>query len=274
LTVLQAIVMAVLQGVTELFPISSLAHAVIIPALLGWGDIIGNRDFLPYLVVMHLGTAVALFVYFWRDWFAFFGSLVRSDSPRSLADRRIFGHVVLATIPAVVVGFALHKPLEAAFSSPALVAFVLIVNGAVLYFGDQIAGEGVGVLDQLNWKGALAIGVAQCLALVPGFSRSGLTIAAGTIAGLKHEDAARFSFLMGTPIILGATVLEAPKLLKSGATLGGPAIISGVVAGVVAYASLVFLMRYFNTHEFNALKPFSYYCAIAGLLSLGLMWVL
>jgi undecaprenyl-diphosphatase len=147
------------------------------------------------------------------------------------------------------------------------------VNGAVLYFGDQIAGEGVGVLDQLNWKGALAIGVAQCLALVPGFSRSGLTIAAGTIAGLKHEDSARFSFLMATPIILGATVLEAPKLLKSGATLGGAAVISGVVAGVVAYASLVFLMRYFNTHEFNALKPFSYYCAIAGLLSLALMWI-
>src|ERR1700734_706641 len=197
--------MAVLQGVTELFPISSLAHAVIIPYLLGWGDIIGKTDFLPYLVVMHLGTAVALFLYFWRDWFAFFGLLLRSD-PRSIADRRILGHVVLATIPAVVVGFVLHKPLEAAFSSPALVAFVLIVNGAVLYFGDQIAGEGVGVLDQLNWKGALAIGGAQCLALIPGFSRSGLTIAAGTIAGLKHEDAARFSFLMGAPIILGATV--------------------------------------------------------------------
>ena len=143
----------------------------------------------------------------------------------------------------------------------------------MLYFGDQIAGEGVGVLDQLNWKGALAVGIAQCFALIPGFSRSGLTIVAGTIAGLKHEDSARFSFLMATPIILGATVLEAPKLLKSGATLGGAALLSGVVAGVVAYASLVFLMRYFHTHEFRALKPFSYYCAIAGLLSLALMAV-
>ena len=273
MTALQAIVMAVLQGVTELFPISSLAHAVLLPYLAGWGNIIDKPDFLPYLVVMHLGTAIALFLYFWRDWFAFLRSLLRSDSPRSIADRRIFLHVVLATIPAVVVGFVLNKQLAAAFGSPAVVAFVLIVNGAVLYFSDQIAGEGVGVLDQLNWKGALAIGVAQCLALVPGFSRSGVTIAAGTIAGLKHEDSARFSFLMATPIILGATVLEAPKLLKSGATLGGAAVLSGVVAGVVAYLSLVFLMRYFHTHEFNSLKPFSYYCAIAGLVSLAVMWI-
>ena len=264
--------MALLQGVSELFPVSSLGHAVIIPRLIGWGDLVHNPDFLPYLVVMHLGTAIALFIYFWRDWFAFGGSLINSSSPRSLADRKIFFLVILATIPAVVFGFVLHKPLEAAFSSPAIVAAVLIVNGAVLYFGDMIAGEGVGVLDQLNWKGALAIGFAQCFALVPGFSRSGLTMAAGTIAGLKHEDSARFSFLMATPIILGATVLEAPKLLKHGSTLGMASLVSGVVAGVVAYISLVVLMRYFNTHEFNALKPFSYYCAIAGVVSLGLMF--
>jgi len=273
LTAFQAIVMALLQGVTELFPISSLGHAVILPRLLGWNIDQKAPDFLPYLVVMHLGTAIALFAYFWREWLAFGQSLIDSGAPRSRADRRIFGFVVLATVPAVLVGFVLHDRLAEAFGSPAIAAFILIVNGAVLYFSDQIAGEGVGVLDQLNWKGALAIGISQCFALIPGFSRSGLTIAAGAVAGLKHEDAARFSFLMATPIILGATVLEAPKLLKSGATLGGAAILSGVVAGVVAYASLVFLMRYFNTHEFNALKPFSYYCAIAGLVSLAVMWI-
>ena len=273
MTALQAIVMALLQGVTELFPISSLGHAVILPRLLGWNIDQKAPDFLPYLVVMHLGTAIALFVFFWRDWFAFGQSLIDSQAPRSQADRRVLGFVVLATIPAVLVGFILHDRLAEAFGSPAIAAFVLIVNGAVLYFSDQIAGEGVGVLDQLNWKGAVVVGLAQCFALIPGFSRSGLTMAAGTVAGLKHEDAARFSFLMATPIILGATVLEAPKLLKSGATLGGAAILSGVVAGVVAYASLVFLMRYFHTHEFNALKPFSYYCAIAGLLSLAVMWI-
>ena len=266
--------MALLQGVTELFPISSLGHAVIFPRLVGWGDLIHNKDFLPYLVVMHLGTAIALFAYFWKDWLSFLNSVVKADNPRAIADRRIFLFVIIATIPAVVVGFVLHKPLEAAFSKPWIVAFVLILNGALLYFCDQIAGRGVGKLDQLNWKGALAIGLAQCFALVPGFSRSGLTISAGIVAGLKHEDAARFSFLMATPIIVGAAVHEAPKLLREGATLGFAALVSGVTAGVVAYLSLVVLMRWFHGHEFNALKPFAYYCAIAGLASLALMLVI
>ena len=266
--------MALIQGITELFPISSLGHAVIAPRLLHWGIDEKAPDFLPYLVVMHLGTAIALLGYFWRDWLSFAMSIVNPGAPRSQADRRIFGLVILATIPAVIVGFALRKILGDAFGTPAIAAFFLIANGAVLYFGDQAAGEGIGVLDQLNWKGALTVGIAQCFALIPGFSRSGLTIVAGTIAGLKHEDSARFSFLLATPIIIGATVLEAPKLLKSGATLGGVAVLSGVVAGVVAYASLVFLMRYFHTHEFKAMKPFAYYCAAAGLLSLALMTVL
>jgi undecaprenyl-diphosphatase len=269
----ESLIMALLQGVTELFPISSLGHAVIFPRLVGWGDLIHNPDFLPYLVVMHLGTAVALFAYFWRDWRSFLEAALKADTPRAQADRRIFALVILATVPAVVVGAALHKPLEAAFSSPAIVAFVLILNGALLYFCDQIAGRGVGVLDQLNWKGALAIGLSQCFALVPGFSRSGLTIASGIVAGLKHEDAARFSFLMATPIILGATVLEAPKLMRQGATLGGAALVSGVAAGLIAYATLVVLMRWFHRHEFNALKPFAYYCAAAGVASLVWMTV-
>jgi undecaprenyl-diphosphatase len=269
-TAFQAVVMAVLQGVTELFPISSLGHAVILPRLLGWPIDERAPDFLPYLVVMHLGTATALFLYFWRDWFGFLGSLV-SSAPGSKVNRRVFALVVLATIPAVIVGFGFRKLLGDAFGTPTLAAFVLIVNGFLLYFADHIAGEATGALGELNWKGALAIGVAQCFALIPGFSRSGLTIAAGVVAGLSHEAAARFSFLMATPIILGATVLEAPKLLHHSATLGGAAILSGVVAGVVAFVSLAFLMRYFNTHEISAMRPFSYYCAAAGLLSLAVM---
>jgi undecaprenyl-diphosphatase len=263
--------MAVLQGITELFPISSLGHAVLLPRLLNWPIDQNAPDFLPYLVVMHLGTAIALFIYFWRDWLAFLSSLVNPAAPRSAADRRLLGFVVLATIPAVVAGFVLRKLLGDAFGAPPVAAFFLIANGFVLYFGDEVAGEGFGTLDQLNWKGALAVGIAQCFALIPGFSRSGLTIVAGTVAGLKHEDSARFSFLMATPIILGATVLEAPKLLHSGATLGGAAVLSGVVAGVVAFVSLWVLMRYFQTHEFRAMKPFAYYCAAAGLASLALM---
>ena len=264
----QAIVMALLQGVTELFPISSLGHAVILPRLLGWPVNLKAPDWLAYLAVMHLGTAIALFVYFWRDWFAFGTSLIGLAGARSTADRRIFLLVVLATIPAVVVGFVFRKALGDAFATPVVAATFLLINGAILYFGDKLAGETVGALDQLNWKGALAIGLAQCLALIPGISRSGSTIVAGVVAGLRHEESARFSFLMGTPIILGANVLEAPKLLKAGATLGPLAVLSCVVAGLVAYASLVFLMRYFHKYEFEALSPFAYYCWAAGLASL------
>jgi undecaprenyl-diphosphatase len=271
MTAFQAIVMAVLQGVTELFPISSLGHAVILPRLLGWPIDLKAPDWLAYLVVMHLGTGIALFVYFWRDWFGFGMSLIDRAGPRSAADRRIFLLVVLATIPAVVVGFAFRKLLGDAFAAPAIAAIFLLINGLFLYLGDRIAGETVGKLDQLNWRGALAVGFAQCLALIPGISRSGSTIVAGVVAGLRHEESARFSFLMGAPIILAANVYEAPKLLKAGATLGPMAVLSGVVAGIVAYASLVFLMRYFHKHEFEAMSPFAYYCWAAGAVSLAII---
>jgi undecaprenyl-diphosphatase len=263
--------MAVLQGVTELFPVSSLGHAVILPRLLHWAIDQKAPDFLPYLVVMHLGTAIALLLYFWRDWFSFLFALINPSNPRASADRRIFLFVILATIPAVIVGVIARKILGDAFGSPMTAAIFLIVNGFILFGGDKIAGQSVGTLDQLNWKGALAIGVAQCLALIPGISRSGGTIVAGVIAGLRHQDSARFSFLMAPPIMLGATVHEAPALFKQGATLGGAALVSGVVAGVVAFLATAFLMRYFNRHEFEALNPFAYYCWAAGVISVALI---
>ena len=202
MTAIQAIIMAVLQGVTELFPISSLGHAVILPRLLHWNVDLKAPDWLAYLVVMHLGTAIALFIFFWRDWVNFALSLIGMRGARSAADRRVFWFVVLATIPAVLVGSVFRKILGDAFATPAIAAAFLIVNGFIMYFGDRIGRDSVGSLDQLNWKGALAIGFAQCLALIPGISRSGSTIVAGVVAGLKHAEAARFSFLMGTPIIL------------------------------------------------------------------------
>jgi undecaprenyl-diphosphatase len=262
--------MAVLQGVTELFPISSLGHAVILPRLLDWNVDLKAPDWLAYLTVMHLGTAIALFIFFWRDWLNFARSLVGLGET-SAADRRVFLLLVLATIPAVIVGSVFRKLLGDAFATPAIAAAFLIVNGFLLYFGDRIGAESVGSIYQLNWKGALAIGFAQCLALIPGISRSGSTMAAGVVAGLKHEDSARFSFLMGTPIIFAATVHEAPSLLKKGATLGPMAILSGVVAGIVAYLSVTFLMRYFHKHEFEAMSPFAYYCWAAGVLFLGII---
>jgi len=269
LTALQAIIMAVLQGVTELFPVSSLGHAVILPRLLNWGVDEKAPDWLAYLVVMHLGTSIALFAFFWRDWLNFARSLVDMSGSQAKTDRRTFFYVILATIPAVVAGALFRKILGDAFAAPAIAAVFLIVNGFILYFGDRIGEEAVGSLDQLNWKGALAVGFAQCLALIPGISRSGATMVAGVVAGLRHAEAARFSFLMGAPIILAANVYEAPKLMKDGATLGGMAILSGVVAGIVAYLSLMFLMRYFNKHEFEAMSPFAYYCWAAGVISLA-----
>ena len=271
MTAFQAIVMAILQGVTELFPVSSLGHAVVLPRLLHWDIDQKAPDWLAYLVVMHLGTAIALFLYFWRDWLGFGLSLLSRSRPRAVADRRIFWLVVLATIPAVVVGFVFRKLLGDAFATPMIGAIFLVVNGVLLFAGDKIGGQSDGTLDQLNWKGALAIGVAQCAALVPGISRSGATIVTGVVAGLRHRDSARFSFFMATPIILGANALEAPKLLREGATLGGMAILSGVVAGVVAFLSTAFLMRYFGRHEFEALNPFAYYCWVAGAASIALI---
>jgi undecaprenyl-diphosphatase len=271
LSALQAIIMALLQGVTELFPVSSLGHAVILPRLLNWGVDLKAPDWLAYLVVMHLGTSIALFAYFWRDWLSFLRSLISAPDARAKTDRRTFFFVILATIPAVIFGALFRKLLGDAFAAPAIAAVFLIVNGFVLYFGDRIGEESVGTLSQLNWKGALAVGFAQCFALIPGISRSGATMVAGVVAGLKHSEAARFSFLMGAPIILAANVYEAPKLMKEGATLGGMAILSGVVAGIFAYLSLTLLMRYFNKHEFEAMSPFAYYCWAAGVISLGII---
>ena len=271
MTALQAIIMAVLQGVTELFPVSSLGHAVILPRLLNWGIDLKAPDWLAYLVVMHLGTSIALFAFFWRDWLSFLRSLINASDAKAKTDRRTFFYVVLATIPAVLVGSVFRKLLGDAFAAPAIAAVFLIVNGFILYFGDRIGEESVGSLSQLNWKGALAVGFAQCLALIPGISRSGATMVAGVVAGLKHSEAARFSFLMGAPIILAANVYEAPKLMKEGATLGGMAILSGIVAGIFAYLSLTLLMRYFDRHEFEAMSPFAYYCWAAGVISLGII---
>ena len=161
MTALQAIIMAVLQGVTELFPVSSLGHAVILPRLLNWGIDLKAPDWLAYLVVMHLGTSIALFAFFWRDWLSFLRSLISAPDARARTDRQTFFFVILATIPAVITGTLFRKLLGDAFAAPAIAAVFLIVNGFILYFGDRIGEESTGSLGQLNWKGALAVGYDQ-----------------------------------------------------------------------------------------------------------------
>src|SRR5579863_8717331 len=172
----QAIVLAVVQGVTELFPISSLGHAVILPALLGWKVDENAEGFLPFLAVMHLGTAIALLGYFWRDWVSFATSVLRFRDPHGEVDRRLFWRVVVATIPAVVIGFAFEKTLRAGFGAPVLAAAFLIVNGVMLFVAERLQRAKTRQLADLSWLQAVIIGFCQCLALIPGMSRSGASM--------------------------------------------------------------------------------------------------
>jgi undecaprenyl-diphosphatase len=283
MTLIQVVVLALIQGVTELFPISSLGHAVIIPDILNWNLDQQGEWFLPFLVVMHLGTAIALLIYFWRDWFDFGVAVVFNRGARPAQERRLFWRVVVATVPAVIVGAVFEKMLKQfAFGLPGVACAFLIINGVILFAAERMKRPEQKGIDALTWLDALVIGVWQCLALIPGISRSGVTMVGGFRAGLDHKDAARFSFLTATPIIIGATVLEAPKLLKHGAgaaTAGAAkgfdpanmlhmAVLAGVLAGVAAFASLWVIMRWFKTHEFKAFDPFAYYCMGAGALFL------
>jgi undecaprenyl-diphosphatase len=275
MTAFQALVTAILQGVTELFPVSSLGHAVILPRLLGWDIDQHAPSFLPFLVVLHLGTAAALLLYFWRDWLslvlAFFG-----QGP--VAERKAQWHllwlIVVATVPAVVLGFIFEKFFRTLFGSPAAAAFFLMVNGGLLFAGERLRRQaGARLLGDMSWRQALLIGLWQSTALIPGISRSGATMVGALLIGFQHREAAHFSFLIATPIILGAAVLEVPHLFhpEVAAEFGATVWIAGLVAGVTAYLSTAFLMRYFRRHDFEALDPFAYYCWGAGLIALALL---
>lgn len=272
---LTAVLIAVLQGITELFPVSSLGHAVILPALLGLGIDQGALEFLPFLVVLHLGTAVALLLYFWRDWVGILRGLTGAGGPRRAANLRLLVLVIVATIPAVVLGALFEKKLRLLFATPMIAAAFLMANGVLLFAGERLRRRLAGRDAQddparLGWLGALVIGVWQCLAFLPGISRSGATLVGALLAGLNHRAAAHFSFLIATPVILGAAILEIPKLAKAGVPpdMVGVSILGGVVAGFTAYASTAFLMRYFKRHDFQALDPFAWYCGLAGLASI------
>jgi undecaprenyl-diphosphatase len=274
MTAFYAFAIALLQGVTELFPISSLGHAVIVPALFGWPIDQHAPDFLPFVVVLHVGTAVALLLYFWRDWLfvlkGLLGLVARKDASSAEA-RHLLMLIIVATLPAVVIGFAFEKLVRGLFASPLIAALFLVANGLLLLLGDRMRNRAPGHREQhtlatLGWRGALAIGFWQCAAFIPGISRSGAAMVGGLVAGLHHTEAAHFSFLIATPIIAGAAVLEVPKMLAlPGGGISGLAIAAGVVAGVTAYLSVAFLMRYFRRHNFDdALVPFAIYCWVAG----------
>jgi undecaprenyl-diphosphatase len=271
MSLLLAIAIAILQGVTELFPVSSLGHAVIIPALFDLPIDIKAPEYLPFLVVLHVGTAVALLLYFARDWFDIVASLFAAPSEERTISRGILVKVIVATVPAVALGLVFEHKLKDLFGNAQAAAIFLFLNGFLLFIGEKVRRRLGGREDRkdlagLSWKGALAIGFWQCLAFFPGISRSGATMVGGLLAGLSHKATAHFSFLIATPVIIGAAVLEVPKLIHAGsaAAFGLNSVIAGVVAGVTAYLSIAFLMRYFGKQEFEALNPFAYYCWLAG----------
>src|SRR3954467_14163433 len=273
---LQAAILGLVQGAAELFPVSSLGHSVVLPRLLGW-DIHQNDDaFLTFLVATHLATALVLLGFFWRDWKRIFFGLGRSLRNREIApddsDARLGWLLVVGTIPAGLLGLLLEHKLRSVFASAQSASFFLMVNGLLLFAAEALRKRAPqpehGDPDQrvartLSWRQAAGVGTIQAAALVPGISRSGVTMGGGLLVGLSNEDAARFAFLLATRIIGAAAVLKLPELFGSqGDGVRGQALVGALCAALTAYLSVRFLMRFFET---NTLLPFAIYCGAAGL---------
>ena len=278
ISLFHALILALLQGVTELFPVSSLAHGVIVPDLLGWKINRQSEGFLPFLVVLHLGTAAALLVYFYKDWIKLFGGFFAGVKSRNLnvnEDSKTFYLLALATIPAGIIGLLFVHKLKKLFGITSIAAVFLIINGLVLYLGEKRRKkQGIAKIPDMTVSAALIIGVFQSAALIPGISRSAITMVAALYLGFKHEAAARFSFLLATPIILAAGLLEVPKMLKlHAAHFNAVSLAAGLVAGIAAYLSVYALMKYFHKYEVNALYPFAFYCVIFGTFVLAYRFI-
>jgi undecaprenyl-diphosphatase len=286
-TTWQALFIGLLQGATELFPVSSLGHAVLLPSLLHWSFDQANPTFLPFLVLLHLGTATALLILYRAEWarivVGFFRAALRGriEGP----DERLAMLLALGTIPGGAIGLLFIQPLTRNFANPRVAAAMLVVNGAILLGAELLRrrSERAGVsreeqendfkdVGQIGVGAAAIVGLAQVLALVPGISRSGVTITGGLLAGLRHQDAAKFSFLLATPIIAAAGVLEVPKLFQQPEPMSGTTfavyVTSAVLAGAAAYASARFLIRYFRS---GRLDPYGWYCVAAGAIGLVLL---
>ena len=278
--------MGLLQGATELFPVSSLGHAVLIPSLLHWSFEQSDPSFVPFLVLLHLGTAGALLFIYRSQWVdiikGFFTAALRGgiETPTE----RLAMLLMVGTIPAAILGVFFETRIKSLFASPYVAAGFLIVNGILMLSFEQIRrhAERNAALDskarieqeerfaeaeRISFPAAALVGACQALAFLPGISRSGVTIGGGLMAGLRHQEAARFSFLLATPVILAAGVLEVPQLFASGVPVG-EYIASALLAGAAAYVSARFLLRYFRS---GRLDPYGFYCIAAGLVSLGLL---
>lgn len=276
ITYFQAIVIGLLQGVSELFPVSSLGHSVILPKLVGWNINQQDSFFLTFLVATHLATALVLIGFFWKDWVRIISGMGRSLQEKEVSQGNFYGKLgwllVVGSIPAGLLGLLFEEPLRAVFASAQTAAFFLILNGLLLYFAEKLRRKAPALEDtdgsdqrlaKLTWGKTLAVGAAQALALIPGFSRSGAAMGGGLMVGLSNEDAARFSFLLATPIIAAAALLKLPELFQSqNHALLGPALVGAVCAGITAWLAVRFLVKYFET---NRLTPFAAYCTVAGI---------
>lgn len=280
ISIIQAIIIGIVQGLTELFPISSLGHSVILPVLLNWHINQHASSYLSFLVATHLATAIALLAFFWRDWIKIIQGIFRSLKQRGIARDDVYAKLgwllVLGTIPAGLLGLFLESELTKLFAIAKVAAAFLIVNGLILYMAERLhkhhKNEGLSdikysdsrIAKKLSWSQSIGVGVIQSAALIPGISRSGATMAGSIFYGLNNEDAARFSFLLATPIIGAAALLKIPGLFTAEmATMRLPAIIGAIFAGIAAYLSVKFLVKYFQT---KTLYPFALYCIVAGVI--------
>jgi undecaprenyl-diphosphatase len=275
----QGIVLGLLQGFAELFPISSLGQSVIAPRVFGWDIHQNDNYFIAFLVATHLATAIVLLGFFWGDWVRIVTGMWRSLREREISpanpDGQLGWLIVVATIPAGILGLLLQDKLQSVFASARSAAFFLILNGVMLYGAELLRRRAPAVVEgeedgdhriarTAGWRHAVGVGSSQAIALIPGFSRSGATMGGGLLVGLSNEDAARFAFLLATPIIGAAAVLKIPVLLGSdGDGVRGPALVASLCSALTAYLSVRFLMRYFET---NRLTPFAVFCFVEGIV--------
>jgi undecaprenyl-diphosphatase len=281
----QAIILGFIQGITELFPISSLGHSVLLPGLFGWHLDQSADEFLTFLVATHFATALVLFCLYFKDWVRIIRGMGRSLADREISaanlDAKLGWLIVIATIPAGIVGVLFQTQIEKFFIAPPSAALFLILNGALLFLAEhlrkrahetstnretQAAAADRRIAGRLSWWQSIKIGFLQIIALIPGFSRTGSTLSGGLLVGLSHEDALRFSFLLATPIIGAAALLKLPALLMSGnMQMIEIAFVGAAAAAIAAYFSAKFLVQYFKN---KTLTPFAIYCIAIGIISL------
>jgi len=279
ISLVDAILLGLLQGVTELFPISSLGHSVILPALLGWHINQEDPSFTILLVATHTATALVLLGFFANEWFLILSAMLASLRARAIRLEDTYARIgwllVVATIPAGILGLLFQKPIEKLFATPLYAGVFLFFNGLLLLMAERLRRRsqseqsGDEYIARLGWSQDIYVGMMQCLALLPGFSRTGATLSGGLLTGLSHEDAARFSFLLATPIIFAASVLKLPELFSGvNRLLIIPVGAAAVASAFAAYLSVRFLTRYFHT---RTLIPFAIYCLLAGGFAIAIL---